>query len=316
MRAPRSKIPAMQAVAAAAVSLVAGALVFALKWLAWRLTGSVALYSDALESVVNVVAAGAAVVALAVARRPPDANHAFGHTKAEYFSAVLEGVLVLVAAAAIVREAVSRLVEPLPIASLDAGVAVSLLATLANGSLAWGLWRMGKRQRSPALRADAIHIAADVVTTVGVLIGIGLAWATGWWLLDPLIALAVAVNVLVAGWRLVRESLGGLMDEGLPADELARLRAVIERPREGVLEAHDLRTRRAGPLAFVQLHLVVASEMTVEAAHELCDRIEGEVREALPGAEVTIHVEPETEAQRPGFRLKAPAEPTRGPVSP
>ncbi|HEX4952055.1 MAG TPA: cation diffusion facilitator family transporter [Thermoanaerobaculia bacterium] len=298
----------MQAVAAAAISLAVGVLIFGLKWLAWRLTGSVALYSDALESVVNVVAAGAATVALAVARRPADANHAFGHTKAEYFSAVLEGVLVLVAAAAIVREGVSRLAAPLPLASLEAGVAVSLLATLANGGLAWGLWRMGKRRRSPALRADAIHIATDVVTTVGVLAGIGLAWATGWWLLDPLIALAVAVNVLVAGWRLVRESLGGLMDEGLPADEMARLREVIDRPRSGVLEAHDLRTRRAGPLAFVQLHLVVEGGMTVEAAHEVCDGIEGELREALPGAEVTIHVEPETEAQRPGFRLGAPAD--------
>jgi len=296
----------MQAVSAARLSLFAGLIIFALKAVAWLLTGSVALFSDALESVVNVVAAGVALGALTVAARPADENHAFGHTKAEYLSAVFEGVLVVLAALAIVQQAWGRLWAPTPLPSLELGLGISVLAAVGNGALAWYLVRLGKARRSPALKADGIHLAADVVTTAGVLVGIGLAWATGWWVLDPLLALVVAVNVLVAGFRLVRESLGGLMDEALPAEELARVEAVLSAPREGVLEIHDIKTRRSGPLPFIQFHLIVPGAMPVVEAHRVCDHLEAALVEALPDCQVLIHVEPETEVEHRGIRFRSP----------
>jgi cation diffusion facilitator family transporter len=292
---------------AARLSLLTGILIFGLKWLAFQATGSVALYSDAIESIVNIVAAGAAMLALAIASRPADANHAFGHTKAEYFSAALEGALVLIAALAIVYEAWGRLRAPVALESLDLGLTLSIVATAINGTLAWYLVRHGRRQRSPALEADGVHIAADVVTTCGVLVGIGLAWATGWWLLDPLLAIAVAINVLWAGGRLVRDSLGALMDAALPPADLARLEQLLAQPRPGMLEAHDLRTRRAGPMTFVQLHLVVEGGMTVAQAHRLCDELEDEIKTLLPGAQPHIHVEPESEAEGAGFGMGGPS---------
>lgn len=293
----------MQPVAAARLSLLAGVVILGLKLLAWRLTGSVALYSDALESVVNVVAAGAAVLALTIARRPADDNHPFGHSKAEYFSAVLEGVLIVLAAIAIVREAWGKLFTPAPIESLSAGVAVSLVASAANAALAWALIRLAKKRSSPALRADGLHLATDVVTSLGVLAGIGLAWATGYWVLDPLLALLVAANILWTGSRLVRDSLSELMDLAVPAAELKTLEAALTRPRPGMLEVHDIKTRRAGATTFVQFHLVVEGAMAVEDAHRLCDSLEDEVLRAYPGAQMVIHVEPESEAHGSGFRL-------------
>lgn len=290
----------MSPVSAARLSLLVGLAVLGLKWLAWWLTGSVALYSDALESVVNVVAAGAALAAVTIARRPADATHAFGHTKAEYFSAVLEGVLIVLAALAIAREAWHGLADPQPVEGLDRGLAVSLAASVANGVLAWYLVRLGKRQRSPALKADGIHLATDVVTSVGVAAGIGLAAVTGYWVLDPLLALVVALNILWAAWKLVQESLSGLMDAALPPAELAPLTSLLARAPPGVLEIHDLKTRRAGPATFVQFHLVVAGTMAVDEAHRICDRLESEVRRLLPGAQVVIHVEPESDAHGAG----------------
>lgn len=293
----------MRPVNAARLSLVAGLLILALKWLAWRLTGSVALYSDALESVVNVVAAAVALGALAVADRPPDANHAFGHTKAEYFSAVLEGILIVVAAAAIIHAAWGRFTNPEPLAELLEGGLVSAAAAIGNGFLGFYLIRLGRRRHSPALVADGIHLTTDVATSAGVLLGVGLAWATGWWVLDPLLAVAVALNILWAGWKLIQDSMSGLMDAALPADELAALETLLTSPRPGVLEVHDLRTRRAGNLTFVQFHLVVDGAMSVHDAHRLCDRLEAAVRERLPGCQVLIHVEPESEAEGTGFVL-------------
>ncbi len=303
----------MTPTAAARLSLLVGVAVLGLKWLAWWLTGSVALYSDALESVVNVVAAGAALAAVTIARRPADATHAFGHTKAEYFSAVLEGVLIVLAALAIAHEAWGRFADPQPVTGLDRGLAVSLTAAAANGALAWYLVRLGRRQRSPALQADGIHLATDVVTSVGVVAGIGLAWATGYWVLDPLLALLVAANILWAASRLVQDSLSGLMDASLPPEELAPLQALLAEALPGVLEVHDLKTRRAGPATFVQFHLVVAGAMTVDEAHRLCDRLESQALQLLPGSQVEIHVEPESEAhgtsgvedggRHAGFRL-------------
>lgn len=293
----------MQPLTAARLSLVAGVLILGLKFLAWRLTGSVALYSDALESVVNVVAAGAAVVALSVARLPADDNHPFGHSKAEYFSAVLEGVLIVLAALAIVHEAWGRLFAPTAIQSLSRGMAVSLLASAMNGALAWYLLRLGRRRKSPALRADGIHLVTDVVTSLGVLLGIGLAWVTGTWVLDPLLALLVAANILWAGSKLVRDSLSELMDLAMPPTELRALEAALTQPRPGMLEVHDLKTRRAGATTFVQFHLVVEGAMAVDDAHRLCDALEEQVCQAYPDAQVVIHVEPESEALGHGFRL-------------
>jgi len=242
---------------AARVSLVVGASVLAAKLAAWRLTGSVALYSDALESIVNVVAAVVALAALRFAARPADPGHPWGHGKAEYFSAAVEGSLILVAAASIVRTAVERLVAPQPLHALGAGVAVSVAASVANGLLGWWLQRRGRMLQSPALEADGAHVLTDVYTTIGVLAGVGLARLTGWWVLDPLLALAVAVQVVWTGWRIVREAAEGLLDAAVGGDAADRLEQAVRRAMGGALEFHDLRARRSGASLFVELHLVV-----------------------------------------------------------
>ncbi len=282
---------------AALYSLLFGLLVLALKGLAYLLTGSVALLSDALESVVNVVAALAAYLALRVSAKPPDENHPFGHTKAEYFSAVFEGALVVLAAFSIAKEALPRLGRPTPLEGIGPGLWVSALAGGINLALALYLIREGRRHRSPALVADGRHLLSDVLTSLGVLLGVGLASRTGLWILDPLLALLVAANILLMGFRLVRDSVGGLMDEGLSGEERHRLEAALSHLPPGALEVHDLKTRRAGPRSFVELHLVVPGRMPVEEAHRLCDELEARLKKALPGVEVTIHIEPEKEAK-------------------
>ena len=306
----------MKPTTAAKLSLFAGLGIFLLKGLAWYLTGSVALLSDALESTVNVVAAAAALAALTVAARPADANHTFGHSKAEYLSAVFEGVLVAAAAVAIVHQAVLRLGSPRVLSDLGNdlgwGLGISAATAVLNGCLAAYLLRLGRARRSPALVADGAHIATDVVTTAGVLLGIGLAWLTGWWILDPLLALAVAAHVLWTGTRLVRDSVGGLMDEALPEDELQGLKEVLARQREGVLEIHDIKTRRSGRFPFVQFHLVVSGEMSVDRAHDLCDGLEEELRSVLPEAQVLIHVEPDSEVEHRGIRFSHHGERRNG----
>jgi len=281
---------------AAWTSLLVALVVLGLKGLAYLLTGSVALLSDALESTVNVAAALMALFAIRFARRPPDATHPFGHTKAEYLSAVLEGVLVVLAAFFIVREALPRLLHPTPLEGLGPGLLVSLLASGLNGLLAYHLIAQGRKLRSPALTADGYHVLSDVLTSLGVLLGVGLAWATGFWALDPLIALLVAGNILLIGFRLVRESLGGLLDEGLSQEQVARIQAVIARELKGkALEVHDLKTRKAGHRAFLEFHLVVPGSLSVAEAHALCDRLERALETEIPGLSVTIHVEPESE---------------------
>ncbi|MDT7919113.1 MAG: cation diffusion facilitator family transporter [Meiothermus sp.] len=294
---------------ALALSLVVAGVVLGLKWLAYALTGSVALYSDALESIVNIVAAGSALIAVLVSRRPADSNHPYGHTKAEYFSAVLEGVLIVLAALAIVREAWPRLFAPQPIGGLDTGLLISLGASTINAGLGWFLIRTGRKARSPAVVADGQHILADVLTSVGVLLGVGLAWLSGWWVLDPLLAIAVAFNILWVGWRLVRDSVGGLMDESVSEAELADIRNTLSYTLEGlasegrVLEIHDLRTRRAGPRTFVEFHLVVPGHTSVEQAHQICDRLENALQASMDGVTATIHVEPDHKAKHSTFRI-------------
>lgn len=282
-------------------SLVVGVAVLALKLVAYFLTGSIGLYSDALESLVNVGAAVAVIVAIRLSAKPPDANHPYGHTKAEFFSAVGEGVLIIIAAASILREAYGGLVEPPDITQPTVGLVVSTVATLINGG--WGvlLVIVGRRLSSPALVADGKHLFADVVTSVGVIAGVLLAVSTGVAVIDPIIAALVALNVLWSGWRLVRDSVGGLMDEAPPAQQVEKIREIISTHAEGAIEAHDLRTRNAGSITFVEFHLVVVGSMTVAAAHDICDQIEAAIRQAVPDVHITIHVEPEHKAKHAGI---------------
>lgn len=271
-----------------------------LKVLAWSLTGSVALYSDALESLVNLTTAVAVVVAIRVASRPPDRNHPFGHHKAEHIAAGLEGALITAAAILILQEAWSALLSPRRIEAPVTGLVVNALAAMINGG--WGLLliRRGRRLRSPALTADGWHLMTDVATSVGVLIGLLLALATGWLWLDPLLAGVVALVILYAGWHIITQSMSGLMDESATADIMARIRATVASRGAGALQVHDLRARAAGPVTFIEFHLVVPGSLTVDEAHEICDRLEAALKETVPGARVLIHVEPSEKAKEVG----------------
>lgn len=288
-----------------AVNLAAGSVavalaVLALKLAAWWLTGSVALFADALESVVNVAAAGAALVAIRLSAMPADANHPYGHDKAEYFSAVLEGALILVAAFVILSEVWSAWSHARHPDLTPAGIVISLVATALNAAWCSVLFRHGKRLRSPALLADGRHLLADVVTSAGVLGGISLALVTGYYWLDPLLAGLTAVNILFSGARLMRESLGGLMDEAVPPDQLARIRRTVSAEAEGAIEAHDIRSRQSGRWTFIEFHLVVPGDMRVVEAHQICDRVEAALKAELGDAVITIHVEPEGKAKHSG----------------
>jgi cation diffusion facilitator family transporter len=284
----------------AAGSIAIGIVVLGIKYLAFALTGSVALYSDALESLVNVATAIAALFAVRLAAVPPDSNHPYGHYKAEYFSAVFAGTLIIVAALVILREAWVAIQAPRMLDAPAQGLALSMVASVLNAGWSWVLIRQGRKARSPALVADGRHLLSDVVTSVGVLIGIVLALATGWAVLDPLLAALVAVNILWSGWKVIRESLGGLMDEAVSAEVLTLIREIISQHADGAIEAHDLRTRHAGRITFIDFHLVVPALMTVTEAHDICDRIEMALKETVEGTLVTIHVEPEHKAKHSG----------------
>ncbi|MAW88658.1 MAG: cation-efflux pump [Phyllobacteriaceae bacterium] len=278
--------------------------VMGLKFLAWWLTGSVALFSDALESIVNVIAATAAFMAVRYAARPADSGHPFGHYKAEYFSAVLEGVLIVVAALLILHEAANALLEGVgEMTSPGPGLAINLAAAVINGVFASLLIRKGREYRSPALVADGKHIMADVVTSAGVLAGLVLALATGWLILDPLLAILVAGNILREGWHVISESVNGLMDRAVEGEEARRIEDVIRSNAAGAIEVHDIRTRAAGRATFIEFHLIVDAAMTVEESHAICDRIETGLHAAVPGARVTIHVEPDHKAKDEGLLL-------------
>ena len=283
----------------AAWSIVVALSVMALKFVAWRMTGSVALYSDALESIVNVIAAGAALWAISVSHKPADKDHQFGHHKAEYFSAVLEGVLIVVAALLIIAEAWRAVQNPAPIQQAWEGLAVNGLAAAINGAWAVILIRAGRRGRSPALEADGRHIMTDVVTSVGVIAGLVGAVLTGWHLLDPLLALIVALNILWQGSKVIGSSLDGLMDKAVPVEETLRIRDIISAHSNGALEVHDLKTRIAGRAVFIEFHMVVDAAMTVGDSHAICDRIEEALKAEIPSVRVVIHVEPDDEAKLP-----------------
>lgn len=283
----------------AAWSIAVALGVMALKFLAWRMTGSVALYSDALESIVNVIAATAALWAISVSHKPADSDHQFGHHKAEYFSAVLEGVLIVVAALLIIAEVWRVWQNPGPMEQAWEGLAVNGLAAAINCFWALLLIRVGRRQRSPALEADGRHLMTDVVTSVGVIAGLVGAVLTGWHLLDPLLALVVALNILWQGWRVIGSSLDGLMDRAVPVEETMRIRDIISAHSRGALEVHDLKTRIAGRATFIEFHMVVDAGMTVGDSHAICDRVEDALKAEIPSVRVVIHVEPDDEAKLP-----------------
>ncbi|WP_171209194.1 MULTISPECIES: cation diffusion facilitator family transporter [unclassified Ruegeria] len=269
--------------------------VLALKLFAWHLTGSVALLSDALESVVNVVAALLAFFAVWVAGKPPDAKHPFGHKKAEYLSAVVEGTLIVLAALLILREAIMALPSPQLHDTPTLGLVVNTLATAINAAWAFMLLQIGRRQASPALEASAKHIFTDIITSVGVILGLLLALATGWLILDPILAILVALNILWEGWKVIRKSVDGLMDATLSEPDLKAVRSIIEANLGPALEYHDLRGRRSANMIFVEFHLVVEGGMTVAAAHDICDQIEAVLKDRFPGSVFVIHLEPDSE---------------------
>ncbi len=285
----------------AIASIAIGLVVLGLKFLAYAMTGSVALLSDAIESIVNVATAVAALIAIRFAAQPADDNHPYGHHKAEYISAVAEGVLIVIAALAIFREAWLAWHAPRLLDAPWQGLAVNALASVINGVWCYVLIMQGRKHRSPALVADGRHLMTDVVSSAGVIVGVTLAVVTGLTWLDPLLAALVAVNVLWSGGRLMKDSLGGLLDEALPAADLARVRAVIAANADGAIEVHDLRTRQAGRMTFVDFHLVVTGEMSVTQAHDICDRLERAIKAEMQDALISIHVEPDDKAKHSGI---------------
>jgi len=275
------------------LSIAAAVATITLKAAAFALTGSVGLLSDAMESVVNLVAAVVVLVALRVAARPADEQHHYGHSKAEYLSAGAEGTMILIAAAAIVASATGRLLNPRALEHVGPGLAVSIVAAGINGTVAAILLRAGRRHRSITLTADGRHLLTDVWTSAGVVIGVAAVAVTGWDRMDPLIALGVGVNIVIAGWRLVRGSISGLMDTALPDADQQTIETVLARYRqqEGV-RFHALRTREAGSRRFVSVHVLVPGSWTVQVGHDLLERLEADVDGALGGAIVFTHIEP------------------------
>lgn len=276
----------------ALLSIAAGFATIGLKALAWWTTGSVGLLSDALEATVNVAAATVTLVMLTVAALPPDDEHAFGYSKAEYFASAVEGTLILVAAALIAYTAMERLMNPQPLANIGAGLLLSAVASAINYAVARRLFRAGRDYRSIALEADAHHLMTDVWTSAGVIAGVAAVALTGWQRLDPLIALAVAAHIIWTGGRLVRRSAQGLLDRSLPQHQLTALDQVLERFRAQGLDFHALRTRQAGARSFVTLHVLVPADWTVAQGHDMGHQVENAIRAALPDATVETHVEP------------------------
>jgi cation diffusion facilitator family transporter len=276
----------------ALLSIGAALITIALKFWAYQLTHSIGLLSDALESIVNLVAAIAAFGALSYAAKPPDANHAFGHSKVEYFSSGLEGLLILVAAGSIAVAASERLLHPRPIEQVGLGLGLSLVATVLNGGVAWTLLKASRRLRSITLRADAHHLFTDVWTSVGVVVGIGLVQLTGWLVLDPIVALLVAANIVWTGINLLRETGLGLLDTAIPkADQQTIARIMAEYQTQGI-QFHALRSRVSGAHSFITFHVLVPGVWTVQRGHDLCQAIEQAIEEALPGSDITTHLEP------------------------
>jgi cation diffusion facilitator family transporter len=274
------------------LSIAAAVLTICLKSGAYLLTGSVGLLSDAIESLINLAAAGMALWMLTIAARPPDESHMYGHGKAEYFSSTVEGILILVAAIGIAFTAIERLLNPIPLEQLGIGLGISLAATLVNFAVSRVLFSVGKNNRSITLEADAHHLMTDVWTSVGVIGGVGAVALTGWQILDPLVALAVAINIVWTGIQLIRRSIAGLMDASLPQSEQQKIEAVLNRYREKGIDFHALRTREAASRRFVSVHVLVPGDWTVHDSHHIAEDLERDIRAAIGDAVVITHLEP------------------------
>ncbi|CAN1571009.1 MMT1 Predicted Co/Zn/Cd cation transporters [Rhabdaerophilaceae bacterium] len=282
-------------------SIVVGLVVLVLKFGAYWHTGSVAFYSDALESTINVAAGVVAFFALRLSSKPADARHPYGHQKIEYLSAVFEGALILIAALAVFHAAWEAWRTPRSVTLEPLGIGLNIAASVINGLWCWLLLTRGRVLRSPALVADGKHLLSDVVSSLGVLAALVISIWSGLPWLDPVLGALVGLNILVSGWTLMQSSFGGLMDEAASPDEIEQIRAIIREHASGAIEAHDLRTRHAGRATFIEFHLVVPGEMRVDASHAICDGIETGLRVAFPGALITIHVEPENKAKHAGI---------------
>jgi cation diffusion facilitator family transporter len=274
------------------LSIAAAVATILLKGFAWWLTGSVGLLSDALESFVNLAGALMALAMLSLAATPADDRHAYGHGKAEYFSSAFEGFLILLAACSIAYTAIERLLHPQDIQDVGVGLLVSVVASVINLFAARALLKAGRDYNSITLEADAKHLMTDVWTSVGVILGVGLVWLSGWLWLDPVLALLVAANIVWTGWQLLQRSASGLMDEAIPKEQIAAVEAVLERYRRKGMGFHALRTRQAGSHAFVTLHVLVPGGWTVQRGHDLVEQIEAEIRAAVPYSHLTTHLEP------------------------
>ncbi|GAB2536179.1 cation diffusion facilitator family transporter [Brachybacterium huguangmaarense] len=274
------------------LSIAAAIATIALKAAAWAMTGSVGLLSDAAESTVNLVAAVVALIALRVAAKPATEQFLYGRAKAEYFSAAVEGAMIFVAAAVILMTSVERFVHPQPLENLGVGLLILVIATLINVVAGVVILRAGTKHRSITLRADGKHLLTDVITSVGVLAGVGLVALTGWERLDPIIAFAVGVNIIITGTRLISESVGGLLDKVLPAEDNEVITEILRRRTDGTVTFHGLQTREAGQQKFMNVHVLVPDEWTVKRGHDYIDELESELIGALPGLTVATHLEP------------------------
>ena len=273
------------------LSIAAALVTIALKTVAWRITGSVGLLSDAIESVVNLIGGFMALAMLTVAARPADEDHAYGHSKAEYFSSGVEGSLILVAAGSIAIAAVRRLLAPQPLEAVGMGLLVSVAASLVNLIVALLILRAGRKHNSITLEANAHHLLTDVWTSVGVVAGVGLVAFTKWNWLDPVVALVVAANIVWTGVGIVRRSIAGLMDMALSAEDMTVVRQVLKTYEQTGIQFHALRSRQSGAKKFVSLHVLVPGDWTVQRGHELLDKIEADIRAVLAEAEVFTHLE-------------------------
>lgn len=283
----------------AVLSIITALVTMALKTWAWSLTGSVSILSDALESLVNLAAAAFAFYVLTVAAQPADADHPFGHDKAEYFSAAAEGLLILIAAVGIVAAAWSRLQHPAPLTQLSVGLLIALVASFANAATAWTLFRVAREEDSLVLRADAEHLLSDVWTSAAIVAGLVVIWllpSQAW--LDPVIALAVSVHLFLTGLRVIAPAVAGLMDEALPANELRKLNDALASALPVDAEVSALRTRKSGRRRFVDGNLLVPGQLSVGEAHALCDELEDAVRAVLPECDITLHLAPLAERER------------------
>jgi len=276
---------------AALLAVGGGLIIFAVKLGAWYISGSVALLSDALESIINIVASCLMLYSVYVSRKPADDEHHYGHQKVEYITSLAEGGLIITAAIFIIHTALERLSDPVPITSVGSAIGINLFATTLNGGLSWYLIRKSKETGSIALEGDAKHLLSDVVTSLGVAGGLYVSQLTGWIQADPIIALAVAVLIIRMGADIILKSSRGLMDDHCPETE-EKIEALLDRHRRNFVDYHDIKTRRSGTQVFAELHLSIDGEMTVKEAHDFTDHLEEDLKKELPDVSVTIHIEP------------------------